>query len=405
MSGERSRNQAGKGACVLSLTVWGFLSAAGCSPGERSFSDGGGSAGTGQGGHAAGNNVTAGVGGQAASGGKSPTGGNGTGGLDGQIAGTNAGDAGDAGDGGTGETAGSAGVGGHAGGGGGAGGGNGLKSNGEMCSADADCASEHCADEVCCDTACMGQCESCSSSASPGTCVAAQMPRTPCTGTGVCGGQCNGTNRTSCVYPGDETTCAAASCTNGMARSAASCSGSGACSSATSMTCPFGCQSGGTTCSQCRQKSSSNLLLNPGFDENAASWTIDGGAAWQPLTDAENCSASGSILLDNIVHEIEQCRPANGDTLYYFGYLFKGAGSSPSTYCGWAFYAETGCSGSADPESQQTIAADGNTTSWMEISTTLRSPADARSVGVWCVGFGGFGYYDQFYLSATNATY
>jgi alpha-tubulin suppressor-like RCC1 family protein len=97
--------------------------------------------------------------------------------------------------------------------------------NGQACTSGSECDSGHCADGVCCDTACDGQCEACSET--PGTCTAVTGEplggRAACTGAGTsCGGACDGTVRTACVYP--TTACRAASCSGGMATAAATCS-------------------------------------------------------------------------------------------------------------------------------------------------------------------------------------
>jgi hypothetical protein len=279
-----------------------------------------------------------------------------------------------------------------------------ARENGDGCDTGAECASGNCVDGFCCNSACTGQCQSCS--LTPGTCVAAMAPRMPCNGSGTCAGRCNGSSP-SCVYPGAETNCAAAACTNGMASVAASCGGSGTCATSAPTNCPFGCKSGNVTCNQCRQKSSSNLLQNPGFDQNATGWISVGGAAHQPTVDAENCGASGSVLIETLAHEITQCRPASPDTFYSFGFRFRGTGpgSEPSSFCAMIFYKGSGCSTSSATSNIVTVTALGNLTSWVQGTGTGQSPPDAGSVIIDCAGQGGFGYYDQFYLSTTNATF
>lgn len=280
-----------------------------------------------------------------------------------------------------------------------------ARPRGDACTSGAECATGNCVDGYCCDTACAGQCQSCS--ATPGTCKAVTTPRTPCSGSGTCAGHCDGINGMSCTYPSSQTACAAASCSAGMVTPAASCNGSGACSTPVSTTCPFGCQPGGTTCSQCRQKSTSNLLQNPGFDGNASNWTSVGGAAYQPDRDAENCSASGSVLLETLAHEVKQCRPASPDTFYSFGFRFRGTGpgTEPSSFCAMIFYKGSSCSTASATSNIVTVTALGNLTTWVQGTGTAQSPLDAGSVLIDCSGQGGFGYYDQFFLSSTNATF
>jgi cysteine-rich repeat protein len=71
------------------------------------------------------------------------------------------------------------------------------------CSDGSECESGYCVDGVCCDSACTGQCEACD--VMPGICTgvvgAPHGSRPACAGGGtVCGGACDGTNRTACDY-------------------------------------------------------------------------------------------------------------------------------------------------------------------------------------------------------------
>ena len=120
---------------------------------------------------------------------------------------------------------------------------------GDTCSTGTECASAVCADGVCCNVVCNGQCESCSTVSSKGTCAPTTTPRTACTGTGVCGGICDGsaTNRKTCVFPDDKTSCgASASCSAGKLNTAAVCNGSGTCNASSTSSCPYGCKTDGT---------------------------------------------------------------------------------------------------------------------------------------------------------------
>src|SRR5690606_10265305 len=89
---------------------------------------------------------------------------------------------------------------------------------GAACSSGAECASGYCVDGVCCDGACTGQCEACNVAGSLGTCSpvpagdAPRGARPACTSDGsVCGGSCDGTNRTACAYP-DGNVCRPGTC-------------------------------------------------------------------------------------------------------------------------------------------------------------------------------------------------
>ena len=120
---------------------------------------------------------------------------------------------------------------------------------GDTCSIGAECASTVCADGVCCNVACDGQCESCSTATSKGTCVPTTNPRTACAGAGVCVGICDGsaTNRKTCVFPDDKTSCGvSASCSGGKLTTAAVCNGAGTCNGSTTSPCTYGCKTDGT---------------------------------------------------------------------------------------------------------------------------------------------------------------
>ena len=127
-----------------------------------------------------------------------------------------------------------------------------TRGNGRECTADSECTSGVCTEGVCCNARCPGQCESCRNPGSVGLCSpttgAPISPRTACTNFGTtCGGACDGTNRTECTYPNTMTVCSAASCTAGVATSAAFCDGRGACGTPRRTECnPFIC--GATAC-------------------------------------------------------------------------------------------------------------------------------------------------------------
>jgi uncharacterized repeat protein (TIGR03803 family) len=122
---------------------------------------------------------------------------------------------------------------------------------GAACGGTETCAVGSCVDGVCCDRACDGQCESCAVPGHVGTCTlvtgAAAPGRAACASDGsACSGACDGRGA-ACVYPGAETACRAASCANGVATEAASCSGVGTCPAVSDRTCiPYAC--GGSTC-------------------------------------------------------------------------------------------------------------------------------------------------------------
>jgi hypothetical protein len=129
------------------------------------------------------------------------------------------------------------------------------KSNGAPCSAASECTSGFCVDGVCCNAACTGQCESCELL---GVCnPVGGVPRgtrPKCGGSTsdpACGNQCDGTNRTSCRYPGTTTACGAgSSCSGNNLIAAKRCNGSGSCSLSGSTTncAPYACDPATTSC-------------------------------------------------------------------------------------------------------------------------------------------------------------
>ena len=132
-----------------------------------------------------------------------------------------------------------------------------------------------------------------------------------------------------------------------------------------------------------------------------------GGAAHQPTADAEDCTDSGSVLLDDLAHEVKQCQPAAPNTLYSFGFRFKGTGPGdlPAAFCAMIFYSGTGCATPSATSNITYVQPVSDKTTWVQGSGSAISPPDTGSVILNCSGQGGFGYYDQLYVSSTNATF
>lgn len=119
------------------------------------------------------------------------------------------------------------------------------------------CASGQCVDGVCCDNECDGACEACNLAGSVGTCSAVAnaqpvAPRAACSGTGVCQGICDGSDREACSFPSSATECEAADCSGNSVVPAAKCDGAGECASVTPKNCGnYVCKAGAclTACS------------------------------------------------------------------------------------------------------------------------------------------------------------
>jgi hypothetical protein len=129
---------------------------------------------------------------------------------------------------------------------------------GATCMKPSDCALGHCSDGVCCSSACTGACEYCALVGKVGTCSyvtgSPALGHSACGGIGICAGGCGGQG-SSCSFPDRQTSCGAASCTNGTAYSARTCDGAGTCGPSQSTPCGrFVC--GATAClSSCSDNS------------------------------------------------------------------------------------------------------------------------------------------------------
>jgi hypothetical protein len=102
----------------------------------------------------------------------------------------------------------------------------GLRKTGHACNSDADCASGSCLGGHCCASG--------------------------CTVGSACGATACLKNSGACVYPSSSTACRTASCANGVATAAATCTGSGTCPAPVTTSCaPYACDASAckTTCS------------------------------------------------------------------------------------------------------------------------------------------------------------
>jgi hypothetical protein len=159
---------------------------------------------------------------------------------------------------------------------------------GTVCAADAECFTELCVDGVCCDQTCEGPCEACDLAGHLGECSpvtgAPRGGRPACLGEDgdPCQGACDGEARDACAYPGAETACREASCTDGVATLAASCRGDGACPALETQACaPYACE--GTACAG-----------DCATDEDCAlGMTCSAGVCVERRPQGEACTAAG----------------------------------------------------------------------------------------------------------------
>jgi hypothetical protein len=136
----------------------------------------------------------------------------------------------------------------------------GPKSNGAVCTQDAECQTMHCVEKdamgngVCCDTTCATTCTSCKIAATRGKCTlvpAGQDPRAQCPAAmgaqAACiPGGCDG-NTATCKLAPATTQCRAQACTGGMQAAKTNCMSDGTCPVAATTPCdPYVC--GATAC-------------------------------------------------------------------------------------------------------------------------------------------------------------
>jgi len=269
------------------------------------------------------------------------------------------------------------------------------KTNGVTCATADECASAVCnGEKVCCDKACDTTCNSCkqaSTGQTDGKCAFVQAGvkhGTDCPGAAKCNAAgsgvtpaptCNGAG--ACAPAGDtlctpyacnaanascKTQCAVATdCAKADYCSANACKAklaNGAVCSATAQCVSGVC--GGRCCASdpcvCPQPSSGNLIKNPGFDKDLASWNVETGAAtinWQPGTfmdgagsyaDANACAYSGAAYISepdsNDSQKMWQCVPIALNTDYNFSAQMATLGGADA-HCMLDLYQGPGCTG------------------------------------------------------------
>jgi hypothetical protein len=165
--------------------------------------------------------------------------------------------------------------------------------NGGVCSAcmqNSDCTTAgatFCVDKVCCDMACEGECQACDVAGHTGTCSpvtgAPHGTRTACSGTGTCGGACNGTNTAACTYPGATTVCATA-CADAT-ETDSNCDGNGECVPGAAMACPHN-----LACNASTMKCATTCAVNT----DCATGFVCTMGTCAPASSAPTCSTDGT---------------------------------------------------------------------------------------------------------------
>lgn len=218
----------------------------------------------------------------------------------------------------------------------------------------------------------------------------------PCTlGDSCQNGNCQG-SEVSCNSPPAckaSTTCSAGSCNytqnvpDGTLDSNCP-SGSPRCSSGTCVECTDDSHCSGTTPScrpldhtcVCRLPSSTNLLVNPGFDGSFNGWSSY--ADCMLTVDSEQCAESNAINVPYNCQPRQCVRVSTGP--YVVGGQFKnaGSGSPPPYYFALRYYSDQNCSNEAsfNPLASKKAGSTWSTASW---SANVPSGVNSVRVEVW----------------------
>ena len=177
------------------------------------------------------------------------------------------------------------------------------------------------------------------------------------------------------------------------------------------------CAGAGSTCTTnhtcaCRQKSVTNLLVNPGFDQPGVltPWTASGGASLA-TDDADGCPGSGSVqaLVTMPAFDfghISQCVQVSALTAYSFGFKYKQPANAFGV-CMLETFADANCATSSIHQiviqtPQSTSAVD-----WTSIASTAFQPVNGeQSVLVICqTDTAPPMFFDQLYLNTAGSFY
>jgi hypothetical protein len=202
--------------------------------------------------------------------------------------------------------------------------------------------------------------------------------------TGSCGG-------------GSPMNCDTNPCKTGQSCTAGACGGGSNVSQNTPCETNKFCDGAGAC--KCKVKSSWNLLTNPGFDGNADDWVLNGTASYNNGNDVNACQGSGSVNVNSLSATFRQCISATAGQNYWFGYRFKGSGSSGTATCSVAFLG-----GSCNANSLDGIALYGSISgaTWIQIADTMKAPTGTTHLEFNCSAAAATGYYDQLFVSKSS---
>ena len=166
-------------------------------------------------------------------------------------------------------------------------------------------------------------------------------------------------------------------------------------------TCPSGQTCDATGHCLCKQKSGSNLLVNPGFDVSAGTsgWTLGAGAAFNSA-DVDGCSPSGSVLISALLDNIRQCVGIQPYTPYFVGFAYKGPAN-----CWVTYYSGNTCVTANQIGSGPTLADYSPSGSWTRIDSNDITPANTGRLSIDCSGPTGSVYYDQLYINTSSSQF
>ena len=150
----------------------------------------------------------------------------------------------------------------------------------------------------------------------------------------------------------------------------------------------------------CRSKSTSNLLVNPGFDTDLSGWSGYATAKTWSSLDAEACPGSGSLATVNGEDQIQQCVPVSAGTSYNVGFQYKQSVAGSFT-CYITFFAGPTCLSDDEISSLPYISPTSTGSNWQPYSSVVTAPAGAAGLQILC-GSAGVSNLDEFYVNPSG---